>query len=162
MAIVKIVGGSAGGPVADPPDPSQLQSQFIPSTDLFFIVDGERFSPIITQTLELENSGDESKITDQCGRTTRNKSSNSGWLLRVEGIVSKPDRPGNLSLSRLKEVAKMDNVEVHCALHDGTLVVGNVVVRQENDIHSVETQDTAGKEEAFPFTMQLGEEDSES
>lgn len=119
------------------------------------------FNPAVTTQVEIENSGEVSKTSDQCGNTQRSRTTTEGWLVRVQGIVTDVERGNNLTLSTLRDtVASSDTVPIRSDLLSGTIVVSNVVITQASDLVSIQTEDSFGEEKAFEFQLQLGEEES--
>lgn len=127
--------------------------------------DGEAdtlFSPAVTTEVEIENNGDTSTPSDQCGNTERFRTTNEGWSIRVTGIVTANEREGNLSMQMLRDlVAPADAVQIRCDLISGQVAVSNTLLTQPNDLVSIQTVDTQGEEKAFEFQLQLGESQSE-
>lgn len=134
----------------------------ISTTGFILKIDGKKYSPTITTSVEIENSGENTTTMDQCGHTERERTGNKGWLIRVQGIVTSNDsRTGNLSLQMLRDVvATANKVKVRSDVISGSYTVSNVVITQSNDLVSVETRDTEGEEKAFEFQLQLGEKES--
>ena len=126
--------------------------------------DNTVYSPVVTDLVEKENSGDTTTRTDQCGNTRRNRTSNNGWMLQVEGIVTEnEDRPGNLSTVVLDDVAVAGDIAVYSDIFSGILEVSNVIVTDDATTFThVETEETWGKERAYTFSMELGEQDAEN
>lgn len=157
MAIINIIRGNA------PPESEQTDQLEISSSKFSVKIDGELHEPAVVTNIEIENDPSNSTTSDQCGHTSRQRTTDGGWIVRVQGIVTgNDDRYRNLSMQMLRDVvASADTVEVRSDVYSGEQVVSNVVITQPNDLHSVETPDTWGKEQAFEFQLQLGEEDSE-
>lgn len=134
----------------------------IPTTDFAVKLDGQLRHPAITTNVEIENDGDISRQSDQCGNTQTRRVTNKGWTIRVQGIVTKNDgRQENLSLQLLRDViATAESIQIRSDVISGTFEVSNVVITQANDLVSVNTFDTDGKEQAFEFQLQLGESQS--
>lgn len=120
------------------------------------------FSPAVTTQVEIENDGDQSTPQDQCGNTERIRTSNRGWSIRVQGIVTDEEREGNLTMQMLRDmVAPADSVDMRSDVISGNVAVSNTVITQANDLTSIETEDTIGKESAYEFQLQLGESESD-
>lgn len=129
-------------------------------------IDGELYSPAITQNVEIEQSGETNKTMDQCTNVERKKSGSGGWLVRVEGIVvSGADAPSELTLEVLRDrVAFLDALEIRSTILNGTYVLSNVIITQSNDLVSLQAPWLGGETDrydAFEFQLQLGEEESE-
>lgn len=135
----------------------------IPTTSFSLFLNETEYQPAVVTDIEIENSGNDNKVSDQCGNTERNRTGNSGWAIRVSGIITGADsRQGNLSLSLLRDVvASSDSVTIGADIQSGTFEVGNVVITQQSDLVSIETANTNGKEKAYEFQLQLGETQSQ-
>lgn len=113
--------------------------------------------PAVTTEIEIENDGETSTPSDQCGNVERFRTENSGWMIRVTGMVTAGDREGNLSVNDLKAVAGMDSIWIRSDLISGQFAVQNTVITQPNDLVYIQTPDTDGEEKVFEFQLQLGE-----
>jgi hypothetical protein len=135
----------------------------IPTTSFSLFLNETEYQPAVVTDIEIENSGNDNQVSDQCGNTERNRTGNSGWAIRVNGIITGEDaRQGNLSLSLLRDVvASSDSVTIGADIQSGTFEVGNVVITQQSDLVSIETANTNGKEKAYEFQLQLGETQSQ-
>jgi hypothetical protein len=134
----------------------------IPSTSFAVILDDIAYEPAICRRVEAENGGNDNTTSDQCGNTERNRTGNDGWKVTVSGIITGADRPQNLSLPTLRDVvAGSDSIEISSDVISGTYELSNVLIGQEEDLVSVQTVNTDGKEKAFDFQLQLGETQSE-
>lgn len=140
----------------------QRTERDISSTRFSVKIAGEYRSPAVTREVEIENNGDQSVSRDQCGNIERRRQSNDGWAVRVTGIVTSNDvRRDNLSLQKLRDVvANMDSVEIVSDVTSGEYTVSNTVITEANDLVSVQTPDTDGREQAFEFNLQLGDTES--
>lgn len=119
------------------------------------------FSPVVTQSVEIENDGDSTTPSDQCGNTERRRTTNEGWSIRVSGIVTANERGSNLSLQLLRDViAPADSVQIRSDVLSGEVSVSNTVITQSSDLVSIVTDETEGEEKAFEFQLQLGESQS--
>lgn len=151
--------------VRDRDDFGQVQERSVSvrTTEFFITVEDQQFTPAVVTNVEIEHDGDVADPQDQCGNVERTKTSNKGWNVRVEGIVTANDeRPGNLSMQLMRDyVATTDSVSVRSDLFEGEIVVSNVVITQSNDLVSVNTHETDGQEMAFEFQLQLGEEETQ-
>lgn len=135
----------------------------ISSSEFAIKIDGDLYKPAVVTSVEIENDGDTDQTSDQCGHSARSRTGNNGWVIRVQGIVTGNDfRHENLSMQMLRDViATMDEVQIRSDIYSGEQVVSNTVITQANDLHSIETRDTNGREEAYEFQLQLGETESE-
>lgn len=126
-------------------------------------LDGTLYEPAVVQKVEIEKSDDSTRRTDQCGNMKKQKAENSGWIMRVEGIITANDsRHRNLSLQLLRDViAEQDSVYIVSDILSGEIILSNVIITQPKDITSIETRDTEGKEQAFDFQLQLGRTENE-
>jgi len=149
MVVTIVDGGGA---------PSEVDVQ---SPRFYIRLEGQDLHPVLVDRLQIENSGESSTITVDCGDTERRKTANKGWVVEVEGLVTTNDsRPGNLSMQKLRDViAPSDTVDVHSALLRGSIVVSNVVIGSDDAIE-IETGRTNGREKCWAFRMTLGEEES--
>lgn len=138
------------------------RTETISSSRFAIKMDGQLYRPAVVSEIEIENDAQESSPSDQCGNTERNRTGNQGWVIRVTGIITANDsRSGNLSLQMLRDViATTDEVTVRSDIISGTFVVGNTVITEASDLFSITTRDTNGEEQAFDFTLQLGEEET--
>lgn len=122
-------------------------------------LDDTLYTPAVVEGFEIENNGDTSTVADQCGNTQRQRTTNEGWTIRVNGIVTGNDnRNGNLSMPLLRDtIADLDTVTIVSDLLSGTFEVSNTLLSDSNEYHSIRTTDTDGDEQAFDFQLQLGE-----
>lgn len=129
----------------------------------FFVkLDGQELYPALVTNLEIENSGENSNITVDCGDTERRKTANGAWVMRVEGIVTSSSRTDNLSMERLRDdIANSETVEVRSGLFSGRILVSNVIISAPEEVTEIQTNRTNGREKAWAFSMVLGEESSE-
>ena len=119
--------------------------------------------PVVTQEIEIENNGESAEPQDQCGNTERFRTTNSGWMIRVNGIVTANQRESNLTLQDLRDtIATMDAVWIRSDIMNGRVAVQNTVITQTSDLVAIETPQSEGREKAFEFQLQLGESQSES
>lgn len=132
------------------------------STEFAVKVDGTLLQPEITTKVEMENDGEMSTSRDQCGHTSRQRASNGGWVVNVNGIVTDNDaRDGNLSLQTLRDVvANMSEAKIRSDIVSGEYEVASVVITQPNDLVSINTDSTNGDESAYEFHCQFGESES--
>jgi hypothetical protein len=152
---VKVIAESGGSEV--------VTTQKVSSSTFFVKIDGERYSPVVTTEVEIENGDGTESVTDQCGNTERRKLSDMGWSIRVTGLITSNDqRSGNLSLQMMRDtVAQMESVTVGTDIISGEIVVTNVIITQASDLVSINTVDTEGEEQVFEFQLQLGERSTE-
>lgn len=138
--------------------------EVIQSTEFAVKIDGQIYKPAITTNVEIEHDGDTESTSDQCGHTTRQRTGDNGWVVRVQGIVTaNDDRYGNLSLQMLRDVvAGAEDMKIRSDVIEGSYVVSNTVITQAGDLYSIQTQATDGEEQAFEFQVQFGESSSES
>lgn len=137
--------------------------QTLPTTEFAVKIDGILYRPAITTNVEIENDGDVTRVQDQCGHTEANRTTNQGWSIRVQGIITGNEgREGNLSLALLRDtIANRDSVEIRSDVISGRYEVSNTVITQANDLVSINTNDTNGEEKAFEFQLQLGQSESD-
>lgn len=152
VTIVENVGGE-----------EQEVETILPSTEFAVKVDGVKYQPTVTTSIEIENDGDIATTRDQCGHTERSRQTNKGWNITIQGIVTGNNaRQGNMSLSLVRDViATSETINVRSDIISGKFEVGNVVITQSADLVSIQTADTEGEEKAFEFQLQLGESSSE-
>jgi hypothetical protein len=146
---------------------TRVTEKRISSTEFAVKIDGQLFRPAVTTQVEIENDGDVSATTDQCGNTERDRQANQGWSVRVQGIVTgNDDRGGNLSMQLLRDViATADTIKVRSDVTGSSvtrLEVSNTVITQTSDLVSIQTEDTDGEEQAFEFQLQLGESEADN
>lgn len=135
-----------------------VREEAVSSSRFYVELGNETYTPAVVTNVEIENDGDVASTTDQCGFTTRQRTGDDGWMIRVQGIVTANDsRTGNLSLEILKEVALMSEITIGSDIISGTYEVSNTVITESSDLVSVQTSETEGEEQAFEFQMQLGE-----
>lgn len=145
-----------------PADTEALKSE-IASSDFALKIDGVLRTPAVVKEAEYENDGSSSATADQCGHTERQRTTNNGWAIRVQGIATlNANRRENLSMQLLRDgVANSNTVEVRSGVLSGEFEVSNVVITDASDLYSVQTRETNGEEEAVEFQLQLGQTESE-
>jgi hypothetical protein len=146
---------------------TRVTERRISTTEFAVKIDGQLYRPAVTTQVEIENDGDVSTTTDQCGNTERDREANQGWSVRVQGIVTgNDDRGGNLSMQLLRDViATADTIKVRSDVTGSSvtrLEVSNTVITQASDLVSIQTADTNGEEQAFEFNLQLGESEADN
>lgn len=140
----------------------QVVEETFVTTEFVVKIDGQKYSPVLTTEVEIENDGDTATATDQCGHTERDRVTDNGWAIRVNGIITASDRTGNLSLALMRDViATASDLKIRTDVIEGRFEVSNVLVTQTSDLVSINTGDTDGDEQAFQFQLQLGESESE-
>jgi hypothetical protein len=154
---VTFIQSGGGGSAAE----AQTETRIV-SSRFAIELDGDLYSPAVVEEFEIENNGDTSTVADQCGNTERQRTTNEGWTIRVNGIVTGNDnREGNLSMPLLRDtIAAMDTVTIVSDLISGTFEVSNTLLSDSSEYHSIRTADTEGDEQAFDFQLQLGESSS--
>lgn len=147
---------------------TQVVERRIATTGFSVKIDGQLYSPAVTTNIEIENNGQTDRVQDQCGNTERSRTTNDGWAVRVQGIVTKNDgREGNLSLQVLRDVvAVSDTIKIRSDVTppgvESGVEVSNTVITQASDLVSVQTGETDGEEQAFEFNLQLGQTEAEN
>lgn len=141
----------------------QVVDTVLASTDFTIKLNGDKYSPALVEDLTAENSGDTSAPQDQCGNTQRVRTTREGWTVTVKGIVTDEPREGNLTMSMLRDdVAPRDSVDIRSDIIDGNFVLSNTKISSSSALDSIQLSDTSiGKEAAYDFQLQLGEEDTQ-
>lgn len=128
--------------------------------------DGQRtlYEAAITEDILLEEDGEESNVTDQCGRTESRRRGSNNFKFVVEGIVTndfsqqRVERGNeilNLTVPNLKDLRNAPKLELRSDIHNGEVYVKNFSVRQTNDMVAIDRG--SGPEPAFAFQLQLKE-----
>jgi hypothetical protein len=135
------------------------------------------YEPAIVQEIEWENDGKQTETSDQCGNTKRARTRQENRSATVRGICTdtrrqigsaEDGRPiYNLTASEIhnnlgtaatsSQFTADSTVSIITQLYSGDIEIGNTVVRQQQDLVSINMG--AGDELAFKFQIQLGATD---
>lgn len=125
-------------------------------------IDDQLYSPVVTSEVEIEHTGETSEISDQCGNTRRRAEADKGYALQVTGIVTSVRRANNLTLQMLRdEIGGAQQVRVRSDVIDGPFTNPKPTITQTSELVSYNGVQTDGDEQAFDFTLQAGEENSD-
>jgi hypothetical protein len=157
----------------------QGEEQYVSVDSKTFQIETEEavYEPAIVQELEWENDGKQTETSDQCGNTKRARTRQENRSATVRGICTdnrrqigsaEDGRPiYNLTASEIhnnlgtaatsSQFTANSTVGIITQLYSGDIEIGNTVVRQQQDLVSVNMG--VGDELAFKFQIQLGATD---
>lgn len=125
-------------------------------------VDGQEYTPAVTEDIQADKSVEGTTLNDQCGNYESRATNNRGWSVTVKGIVTANDRDGNLTMQFIRDtISNLEQIEITCDLYRGPIQVNSVSLGQGNGLNEISTTKTVGKEKAYEFQLQLGEPEGE-
>lgn len=155
MAVVTVIPDGGGQPI----------EREVSESTFGVYIDGEIYYPAATQSLEVESNGNVEKTGTQCGTKRQQRTSEDPYSITAECIVTLADQSTANALTVrqvLKDITEGEDVRITSAFPiDSALEVSNVLVRQETELISVNTDRTDGEATAFRCQLQLGAEQTE-
>lgn len=127
-------------------------------------IDDEWYEPAVTTEIEVESNQNQDTTGTLCGDKRTERTSEDPHQVMIRGICTNSGNPDELTADQLLwDVQEGDELSFTCDISDrfGLMTVSNVLVRQEQELVSVQTPITNGEQTAFRFQLQFGEEDNQ-
>jgi hypothetical protein len=133
---------------------------------LFIDDSGTAATPVATQNIEVEKSGNVEKTGTQCGSMRQENVASDPFAVTVECIVTTEADSVDTSVLTVRDVLhRLDEGDAVRMISDypinKPLTVRNIVVTQDTDIITVSSEKTTGKVTAFSCQLQLGAEEND-